>query len=97
MFEVAGIDHVVLRTANIDDMLAFYSNVLGCKVERETSPESGLTQLRAGNALIDLVRVDSKLGRLGGGPPGNSGNNLDHFCLLKAKESPKPSKKCARL
>ena len=81
MFEVAGIDHVVLRTANVDDMLAFYSNVLGCKIERETSPESGLTQLRAGNALIDLVRVDSKLGRLGGGPPGNSGNNLDHFCL----------------
>ena len=56
MIKVAGINHVVSRTANIDDMLAFYSNVLGCKVERETSPESGFTQLRAGNALIDLVR-----------------------------------------
>lgn len=81
MFEVAGIDHVVLRTSKINEMLNFYSGVLGCKVERETSPEFGITQLRAGTALIDLVRVDSKIGKLGGGPPSKTDNNMDHFCL----------------
>ena len=44
-------------------------------------PHTRLTQLRAGDALIDIVAVDSELGRAGGGPPGRSGNNLDHFCL----------------
>lgn len=81
MFEVAGIDHIVLRTSKINEMLDFYSEVLGCKVERETSPEFGITQLRAGDALIDLVRVDSKIGKLGGGPPSKTENNMDHFCL----------------
>ena len=81
MFEIAGIDHVVLRTSKINEMLNFYSEVLGCKIERESSPEFGITQLRAGNALIDLVRVDSKIGKLGGGPPSKSENNMDHFCL----------------
>ena len=54
---------------------------MGCKVERESSNELGLTQLRDGSALIDLVRVDSKIGKLGGGPPSKTENNLDHFCL----------------
>ncbi len=81
MFEIAGIDHIVLRTTKLDEMLDFYIKALGCSVERETPPETGLTQLRAGNALIDLVVVDSSLGRLGGGAPTKTGNNLDHFCL----------------
>ena len=81
MFEVAGIDHIVLRTTKLPAMLQFYSGILGCKVERETSPATGLTQLRAGNALIDLVVVDSLLGKLGGAAPTGTGNNVDHFCL----------------
>ena len=81
MIEIAGIDHIVLRTTKLKDMLEFYCNVLGCTVERETTIETGLTQLRAGSALIDLVTVDSDLGRMGGGAPTESENNLDHFCL----------------
>ena len=81
MIEVAGIDHIVLRTTKLQAMLEFYAGILGCKVERETSPETGLTQLRAGNALIDLVVVDSILGKLGGAAPNQTGNNVDHFCL----------------
>ncbi len=81
MFEVAGIDHIVLRTTKLQAMLEFYNGILGCRIERETSPKTGLTQLRAGNALIDLVVVDSKLGKLGGGAPTQTGNNVDHFCL----------------
>ena len=79
--EIAGIDHIVLRTTKLQDMLDFYCNVLGCVVERGTSADMGLTQLRAGNALIDLVAVDSRLGQMGGGLPTGTGNNLDHFCL----------------
>ena len=81
MFEVAGIDHIVLRTTKLHEMLNFYSEVLGCKVERETPTEIGLTQLRAGNALIDLLTVDSRLGKMGGGAPTTTENNVDHFCL----------------
>lgn len=79
--EIASIDHIVLRTSQLDEMLDFYCRVLDCKVERETGPELGLVQLRAGNALIDLVTLDGELGRKGGGPPGKTENNLDHFCL----------------
>ena len=81
MIEIACIDHVVLRTTKTEEMLDFYRNVLGCNVERETSDDTGLIQLRAGNALIDLVKVDSDLGRAGGGPPIKTENNLEHFCL----------------
>jgi len=81
MIEVAGIDHIVLRTSRMDEMRHFYCTVLGCAVERELPAEFGLVQLRAGSALIDLVAVDSELGRLGGGPPTSAANNMDHFCL----------------
>lgn len=77
---IVGLDHIVLRVRDHDRMLAFYCDVLGCSLEREQS-EIGLTQIRAGRSLIDLVTVDGKLGRMGGAPPGNEGRNLDHLCL----------------
>jgi catechol 2,3-dioxygenase-like lactoylglutathione lyase family enzyme len=80
VFEIIGIDHIVLRIADLDRMLAFYCGALGCRVERRED-EIGLIQLRAGSALIDLVPVDSELGRAGGAAPGAEGRNLDHFCL----------------
>ena len=79
--EIIGIDHIVLRTSKLNQMLDFYCRVLGCNIERETPIETGLTQLRAGNALIDIVAVNSELGRMGGGSPTKTENNLDHFCL----------------
>jgi catechol 2,3-dioxygenase-like lactoylglutathione lyase family enzyme len=81
MIRITGLDHVVLRAANLDSMVAFYRDVLGCTVERQSSPEFGLVQLRAGNALIDIVSVDGTLGRPGGAAPGNEGRNMDHFCV----------------
>lgn len=80
MIKVLGIDHVVLRTSSLDDMLGFYRDLLHCGIEREI-PELGLVQLRAGSALIDLVPVDSELGKAGGGPPQQNGRNMDHLCL----------------
>ncbi|HAS6390425.1 TPA: VOC family protein [Vibrio vulnificus] len=78
--QLQAIDHIVLRVVDLPKMLAFYCDILGCVVEREVA-EFGLTQLRAGSALIDLVTVDSKLGRQGGRAPEQEGRNLDHFCL----------------
>lgn len=80
MFRIRNIDHLVLRVVDLDAMLRFYCDALGCTVERRQD-ELGLVQLRAGDSLIDLVPVDGKLGRAGGAAPGSQGRNLDHFCL----------------
>ncbi len=77
---VLGLDHVVLRVRELDASLAFYRDALGCAIERR-SDALGLVQLRAGAALIDLVPVESPLGKAGGGPPAPNGKNVDHICL----------------
>jgi glyoxylase I family protein len=79
-FRVIGLDHLVLRVCDLDRMVQFYRDVLGCHVEREQAP-LGLTQIRAGRSLIDLVTIDGRLGRMGGAAPGKEGRNLDHFCI----------------
>jgi catechol 2,3-dioxygenase-like lactoylglutathione lyase family enzyme len=81
MIRIRGLDHVVLRAQNMEQMIAFYCDVLGCTVERESAPEFGLVQLRAGNSLIDIVSVDGAIGRAGGSAPGKQGRNMDHFCV----------------
>lgn len=80
MFAIKHIDHLVLRVIDIDTMMDFYINTLGCSLER-VQKQMGLFQLRAGDSLIDLIPVDGKLGSQGGAPPGAEGLNLDHFCL----------------
>jgi len=81
-FAVKGIDHIVLRVRALPGALGFYRDVLGCRVERQ-QPELGLTQLRAGHSLIDLVTLDGPLGRAPS-TPGPGGPNVDHFCLALA-------------
>ncbi|MBX3279875.1 MAG: VOC family protein [Acidobacteria bacterium] len=61
-------------------MMDFYIRVLGCSLEK-AQDNIGLYQLRAGNALIDLVPVHGALGRAGGAAPAREGRNLDHFCV----------------
>jgi glyoxylase I family protein len=80
MIQIRDIDHIVLRVVDLHQMLQFYCGVLGCSIERQQE-ELGLTQLRAGRSLIDLVTVEGKLGREGGVAPGPEGRNMDHFCL----------------
>ena len=77
---IHGIDHVVLRVRDVAGMQRFYCDVLGCTVQK-IQAHIGLTQLRAGQQLIDLVDVDGTLGREGGAPPGREGRNMDHLCL----------------
>lgn len=79
-FQLTGLDHLVLRVVDRDRMIAFYREVVGCGLDRDR-PELGLTHLRAGRAMIDLVTVDGPLGRSGGAAPGGEGRNLDHLCL----------------
>jgi len=81
MIKPVALDHIVLRTDRYRELIKFYCDVLGCTLERETSAEFGLTQLRAGNSLIDIVDVSAELGKAGGETPRQTGNNLDHFCL----------------
>lgn len=80
MIRIREIDHLVLRVVDLDKMLRFYCQALGCSVERRQEA-LGLVQLRAGRSLLDLVPVDSPLGRAGGRAPGEQGRNLDHFCF----------------
>jgi glyoxylase I family protein len=77
---IREIDHVVLRVADLARMQRFYHEVLGCaEVRRQDA--IGLVQLRAGSAMLDLVPVDGKLGRMGGAAPGPEGRNVDHVCF----------------
>ena len=80
MIDIQAIDHVVLRVVDLDRVMRFYTDVLGARVEK-VQAEIGLWQLRAGTALIDLVPVDGKLGRIGGAAPGKEGRNVDHICF----------------
>ncbi|MCH6587946.1 MAG: VOC family protein [Proteobacteria bacterium] len=70
-FEILGIDHVVLRVADLERAIAFYEGVLGAKVERR-GEKFGLVQLRAGRSLIDLIEAPEK---------DREGANMDHFAL----------------
>jgi glyoxylase I family protein len=80
MLTIKQLDHLVLRVTDLRTMMHFYTDVLGCSVEK-VQEDLGLYQLRAGTALIDLVPIDGPLGSKGGAAPGVEGRNLDHFCL----------------
>jgi len=80
MIHIREIDHLVLRVGELERMLHFYCDVLGCSIERRQD-SIGLVQLRAGRSLVDLVPIDGALGSAGGAAPGAEGRNLDHFCF----------------
>lgn len=77
---IHGIDHVVIRVRELERMVGFYCDVIGCSIERRLE-EIGLVQLRAGRSLIDLASVSGSVGRLGGDPPSREGHNMAHLCL----------------
>jgi glyoxylase I family protein len=69
MLTCRGIDHVVLRVVDIGIMRRFYCEVLGA-THVAYRPEFGMSHLRVGAAMIDLVERT---------PP--TGCNMDHLCL----------------
>jgi len=76
---VLGLDHVVLRTRSVEAVLRFYRDVLGCAVERTIEP-IGMSQLRAGAALVDVIDSNTWAAPT----PGGHGDLYDHFCLAVA-------------
>ena len=80
MLNIKQLDHIVLRVVDLQKMMRFYMEVIGCTLEK-VQDGIGLYQLRAGTSLIDLVPVDGPLGSKGGAPPGKQARNVDHFCL----------------
>lgn len=81
--EIRGLDHVVLRVADLERSLRFYCDVLGCVEERRIDAV-GLVQLRAGAQLVDLVDTAGPIGKLGGPAAGEKARNMDHFAVRLA-------------
>lgn len=89
MMQILGLDHLVLRVHDMARMIRFYTEVLGCEVERRLK-QTGMVQLRAGQSLIDLLpRVPPgrdvaevhAANEATGGDAAAAARNLDHFCL----------------
>ena len=72
-FELQRLDHLVLRTSNVERLVSFYE-LLGCTVVREIE-SMRMVQLRTGASMIDIIGTDE----LEGADP--AGRNLDHFAL----------------
>ncbi len=68
-FSLARLDHLVLRTGDVDRLVGFYRD-LGCTVIREVE-SMNMVQLGAGESMIDIIGLDSA----------PSDRNLDHFAL----------------
>ena len=77
---IRQIDHVVIRVKNLEGMIAWYRDVLGCELERGPG-DFRLAQLRAGASLIDLVDANGPFGQKSGSEPDQLAPNMDHVCF----------------
>lgn len=68
-----GLDHIVIYVRDQIVSRAFYTDVLGCSVER-FNPATSLLQMRCGEHIIDLVPGE-------GACPPEIKRGLAHFCL----------------
>jgi catechol 2,3-dioxygenase-like lactoylglutathione lyase family enzyme len=80
VLNIREIDHLVLWTGQVENLVHFYRDVLGCALECRAD-DIGPIQLGAGRSLIDLVGLDGIIRRHGGAAPGDESRNLDHLCL----------------
>ena len=80
MLRIREIDHLVLRVSDIERMRRFYCDVLGAE-HVAWRPEFGMSHLRVGRSMVDLITFDGPLGRHGGAAPAREGRNVDHFCF----------------
>lgn len=71
---VSGIDHVVLRTPDVEAVVAWYRDELGLAVE-------GLEEHRAGTRLFATLRIDDST-IIDVLPGERSGENVDHMALV---------------
>ena len=77
--QVIGLDHVVLRCADVEASLAFYCGELGLEPDR-------VDEWRRGEVFFPSARVDTTtlidLFPVGEGPPRADVPNVDHICLV---------------
>lgn len=71
-----GLDHVVLKVADIARSLDFYTRVLGMALERIIE-DAGIYQVRCGRHLIDLQELPAGIALA---EPAARG--IDHVCVL---------------
>ena len=76
MVRVTGLDHVVLKVADVERTLAWYRDRLGLAGER-------VDEWRRGDVPFPSLRVDDHtlIDLLAGAP---TGTNVDHVCLVIA-------------
>ncbi|MFZ9627234.1 MAG: VOC family protein [Burkholderiaceae bacterium] len=79
-FTLQRLDHAVLRVADLERSIRFYTQVLGCEVKKRR-PDLGLVHLAVGDSMLDLIDVTGPAGKRGGGPVAQGGPNMDHFCI----------------
>lgn len=70
-FSLEHLDHLVLRTPDVERLVNFYG-LLGGRVVRTIS-SMNLTQMAVGRSMLDIIQAD--------GSTGGSGRNLDHFAI----------------
>lgn len=79
-FQIEHLDHVVLRTSDLEGMIAFYER-LGARIVRRIEP-LGMAQLRFGTSMLDLVASEHPVGADPDVPGREAvGRNLDHFAV----------------
>ncbi len=72
LMHISGIDHVVIKVADLERSIDFYCEVLGCTLDWRRD-EIGLVHLRVGTAFIDLLASEPL--------PPEAVRNMDHLCL----------------
>lgn len=70
-FRLERLDHLVLRTTDVERLVSFYG-MLGGRVVRKVDGMN-LVQMAVGSSMLDIVE--------GSEPPAADGRNLDHFAL----------------
>jgi catechol 2,3-dioxygenase-like lactoylglutathione lyase family enzyme len=78
MVKVLGLDHIVLRVADVERSLAWYRDDLGLEPER-------VEEWRRGEVLFPSVRID-KTTVIDLLKAERSGENMDHVCVVIAPE-----------
>ena len=81
-FNISRLDHIVLRTNQLDALLRFYE-LFGATIERDLREKMGMLQLRLGDSMMDIVDAEGLVGKMGdpGAGPSVDGRNLDHFAV----------------
>lgn len=74
-FRFNRLDHVVLKTRDMPEMIRFYVDILGAEPEWLNRFDGKLSHLRIGSSLIDLSLQEVFE------PDSAAGRNLDHFAI----------------